>query len=191
MSKFKVGDKVFLKKHSCSMNAPIGTIAIVTGYSNSWLTVAWSTDVHQNNGNYYECDFELLQENKMQEFDMKTMPWWISVKSEAEFESAKEFIKSKGLNMYEIDNCRSLNYVGCAITNFFVEDITPVATVLNGKIATSKLHTSGREIKLTFKTVIDNVEYPVVESETQKKLRELEEQQRELADKIAKIRENM
>lgn len=174
MSKFKVGDKI--RHVGPWKNWPDSSYEI-TEVLNSYYHCGGSRTLTKQYENY----FELVEEKQM--FDLKKNPWYIKPNSQEEFNAVQEWLLdnfgAKFAHGYEKGMCLSntdysdkrLNYVVWYIDEPKGRDLL--------------------EIKFTYKTTVDKVEWPVVESETQKKLRELEEQQRKIAEDIAKLRESL
>jgi hypothetical protein len=110
-------------------------------------------------------------------FDLKTQPWFIRVKTAEEFGLVANWLKEE----YNI-SC-NFKYSNCVkyVTNVQWNGVIP-GHVMSGEDETK--HLSAKEIKLTFKAVVDNVEWPAVESDKERKLRELKEAATELNEKI-------
>lgn len=136
------------------------------------------------------ADFEIVEEGKPM-FEMKTMPWYIRVNSEAEFNAAEAWLlENYGKNL-------GLKYYGYmkALTNAFKDGHVPDGDVMYvGDISLETYLSSGKvkEIKLTFKTTVDKVEYPAVESKEQLEKKEtiekLERNIEEAKRQIAKLK---
>lgn len=126
--------------------------------------------------------------NKMKEYDMKTNPWFIRINDEEEHAAVVEFLKEKGYD--DIASYRSgIN----ALTNACSDGSGIDGDVMWSSVAGKYLDDVRKEIVVNFKSTlsVDKVVYPDVESPTQQKMRELEEQQRKIADEIAKLRESL
>ena len=127
---------------------------------------------------------EFLEANTPKEeknmFNMKTMPWMILVNNEAEFDAVDEWLVGQG---YPSIGCKYPKYCKY-LTN----------TTSGGSVADGIMHggnaasTFRHEIKLNFKTVVDSVEWPVVESERDKKIRELEESAKKIQEQINELK---
>jgi len=170
MSKFKIGDKVrcSYKQYFGEDNGIIGTVTHINGQR---MTV--------NNLLSHEVDFimfggafELVEEDKTPDFDLKTMPWVIYVSSEAENKAALEWLFEMGMNWAFSPN---------EILWYGQEQLTNVGS--DGEIERHIMHGIGKaepeakEIKLKYetKTSVVGVEWSVVETEKDKAIRELEE----------------
>lgn len=130
-------------------------------------------------------DFELVQEDE-QMFDMKSMPWYILVSNETEYEAAIAFAESQGCEWTHYAH-RPWNSEKAAIGSNIAKDGLFYWTL------TEEASNYGRkEIKLAFKTVIDKVEYPAVESKEQLEKKEtiekLERSIEEAKQQIAKLK---
>lgn len=187
MNNLKVGDLVVRKaehvskpssnKYKCVTGEPVKIQSI----TNSGV-VNFSAE---DGGSYWFIElFELYQPS----FDLKTMPWKILVNSPEESRMAQKWLREHGLgwpvggaisclDSPVLTNCAkgTLDAEGCYMHSYKNEgcDLAP-------------------EIKLTFG--VTSVEYPELvtkETETQKKMKELEDKQREIAEEIAKLRESM
>ena len=163
MNKFKSGDKVkvvssVLKTYWYSDK--IGEVFTLYNYipGFGWNVVGDSCSYLK------ECDVELVKEKEEMQFDMKKNPWFIRVNNKEEFEAAKEWVKSQGIKFKFsedwYDQIIAVESDGFALC---------IRTEAGEKILNKN------EIKLTFKTVIDSVEYPTIESEQDKKIKELQE----------------
>lgn len=174
MDKFKVGDKI--RHVGLWDNWPDDSYEI-TEVRESFYFCGHSRSFSK----IYEGYFELVKKNEM--FDMKKNPWYIKVNSKEQFDAVQEWLlKNFGAKFehgYEEGMCLSN-------TDFAGEQLNKVVWYANEPKGRNLL-----EIKFTFKTTIENVHFPVVQNEAQKKLRELEEQQRKLTDEIAKIRQSL
>lgn len=175
MDKFKVGDKV--RHIGLWDNWPDDSYEITEVYQRFY-----SCGHSRSFSKIYESYFELVKESEM--FDMKKNPWYIKVNSQEEFNAVQEWLLNnfgdKFAHHYQKGMCLSN-------TDYSGERLNKIVWYIYEPKERDLL-----EIKFTYKTTIENVQFPVVESERQKKkLRELEEQQRKIAEDIAKLRESL
>jgi hypothetical protein len=113
------------------------------------------------------------------EFDMHKNPWFIRINNLQEFNVTQQWLEANfGCNL----RC---NYYGTYIA-FLTNKMEP--GVCGSRVLWSSGEPEGKEIKLSFQTIIDKVEWPVVESATQIKIRELEESAKKLQEQIAEIK---
>lgn len=184
MSKFKVGDEVVC------VNTGGSKLTVGKKYKVYDITRN-DVEVINDDGDdcyYYLSSFELVQE-KEQMFDMKTNPWFIRVNNEQEFEAAKEWVEVQGVNWTDWVKDKSFNSeIGALCSNLY--DFDNYYWLGHDEVETQALY-GRKEIKLTFKTVVDSVEYPVLESEQQKKIRELKETIEKASAQIAEIEKEM
>lgn len=179
MNKFKQGDKVKCNRNLCS-GVDVGDVLEVKDDFTTTGGLWYAGEGFVNTKWLNRADrrlFELVPETPM--FDMKTMPWYVQVSNEAEFNAVVEFAKSQGLSP---KSDVSGNYSDICFGLFGI-----VAGDGNGHYLRQKSTLDRDEIKLTFKTVVDKVEYPAVESETQKQIRELKETIEKAQQQIIKL----
>jgi len=183
MSKFKVGDKVKLLYDYSSWNK--GDIFLVNKEtsSHSWI-------YSRNDENYVELCywtdetmFELVKEEK-EVFDYA---WLIKVNSEAEFECAKQWIE-ENIGMKFIGPFKYKEHMK-GITNAYDDGAISKHILWVSEETTSKV--KHKEIKLNFKTIVDSVEYPVVETEVHKKLKELEATAKQIQEQIQELKKEI
>lgn len=185
MSNFNVGDVVVRKaghidKHSlykCRTGQPVKIESI----TNSGVV---NFSAEDGGDDWFIEYFELYQPP----FDLKTMPWKIVVKSPEESRMAQEWLRKNDLNWLcggEISNLDSPVLTNCTKGTLYAEACYMHSHTDDGRDIAP-------EIKLTFGVrQVTYPEVPVKETEVEKKLRDLEEQQRKIADDIAKLRESM
>lgn len=166
MSRFKVGDKVVCLVPSMwhLVAGEQYTVELIDGFY---------IKIKEDNGFWDPNRFELVKENKMeQKFDMKTMPWYIRINNKQEFECTQKWLLDNYDNKLHKDYSTDIY----AITNIDIE-----GNLANGYYSVlwasrpEGIHKSAKEIKLSFKTNVDSVEYPEVETGAQKKVKELEQ----------------
>lgn len=188
MSKFKIGDKVKCVKPSIYMNLDDGEIYEVLNVSKTTIQVNKKIDSDD-----WICDYRFIlqedkEEMKSESFNLKTNPWFIRVNNKEEFEAVGKWIKEK---------------TGYSLRTFYFKEVVHLTNTDDDGAVLERLmyvHSSSikdrknincHEIKLTFKTVVDSVEYPVLESEQQKKIRELKETIEKASAQIAEIEKEM
>lgn len=122
------------------------------------------------------------------QFDMKTQPWFIKLNNALEFEAVNKWIKENTGRELIMSYFNGM----IAISNtdddgdvwggpMYVED--------NNESKLARSNITCHEIKVNFKTVVDSVEFPVVESEQEKKIRELQETIEVAKRQIEELRE--
>lgn len=114
------------------------------------------------------------------QFNLKTQPWFIRTETPEQRIAAKEWLFEQGMdwaaskqNVIEIPNAK------------YLTNIRP-----SGKVEQTILwgyendYPKAKEIKLTYKTTVVDVAYPRVESERDKEIRSIREQQEALAARL-------
>lgn len=162
---------------------------VVKGAAYTVVDKCWdeceSNEVSIRDVTEYTEDFKLYKEEPVKQFDLKTQPWFVRVNNEQEFNLLQEWLKENFGTHY---NC-GWHPQMMGLTN----------TTVDGKIYNSyvmwfsddkSLNQNSNEIKLHFKTALDSVEWPIVESEEDKKIRELKETIEAAAKQIKEL-ENM
>lgn len=128
--------------------------------------------------------FNLVKEEPKQMFNIKTDPWFIRVNSEEEFEVIQDWLEE--------------NYGTWLSSSYYSRMVYLTNSCDDGEVQNSfVMHGSGdplekqarKEIKLTFKTIIDSVEYPVVKSKEQIKIEELQATIDRACQEIKELRE--
>lgn len=184
MGKFKVGDRVYCVDDSGYTEFYVVNGAIYTVVDKLWFECE-SDEVSIQDVTEYHEDFKLYKEEPIKQFDMHTQPWFIRVNNEQEFHLVQEWLKE--------------NFGTCYNCGWHPQMIGLTNTTVYGEIYNNyvmwfsddkSLNQNSQEIKLKFKTTIDSVEWPVVESEKDKKIRELKEIIEAAAKQIEEL-ENM
>lgn len=122
------------------------------------------------------------KENKMtKKFDMKTMPWFIRA-NEHNFAAVQSWLvenygKLLPFSAFTVNVLTNMNSQGV------VED-----RVMWSNNAECCLKHNCFEIKLTFKTVVESVEWPNVISEEDKKIEQLEESIRKAQEQLEELK---
>lgn len=186
MSKFKVGDKVCCVDDSGYHN----TDYLVKGSIYTIVDAYWfeckSGEVSIRDTTAYPEDFKLYKEEPMNQSDMKTQPWFIRVTNEQEFNLVQEWLKKNFGKVYEN------SFVG---EPMFLTNISALRGMCHDVFwssdmdYTQSLRLVPNEIKVNFKTTIDSVVFPTVESEKDKKIRELKETIEAAAKQIKELEE--
>lgn len=167
MSEFKVGDRV-IRTGGTVCGVTNGRSYVVTETGNFSIKVeglvSWFSTSYFK---LYEEEQEM--KSNIEQFDMKTQPWYIRVNNEEEFNLVQEWLKDnfgKCLNQYFKKNNMLLtnlsSNLGITDEVFWANNMDYVRS-LNPK-----------EIKFNLKIVIDSVVFPTVESEKDKQIRELQ-----------------
>ena len=179
MSGFKVGDKVL-----CVSSDGMDKLIIGKTYTVSWVGVADLSVKEVPKWTHYIRRFELVKEKNM--FDMKQEKWFIRTQTPEISEAVQLWLFEQGFVWQSGEN--KAQYTDTK--NVMLSDYAP-----NGPRfawSTSVSEDAGyKEIKLTFKTTVDTVEYPSTETQAQKDLKELEQQIVKLSEQAAKLKESM
>lgn len=186
--KFKIGDKVrCVEEFSWTEQS----IELKFGSENTVVDVSpASGTISFNFEDYWRPDrFELVkEETNVKEFDLHKDKWFIHTPTKEAFKLAQLWAIEQGFSWTTtVSKLSTLYLVEC-----------PEA--LGGNHIKSGLLGHGdrefyeeeghKEIKLTFKTVVDTVEYPepeIIETESQKELRILKEQIEQLTQQANKL----
>jgi hypothetical protein len=132
--------------------------------------------------NGYCSDFEIIEEPS---FNLKTNPWFIRVNSPEESKVVQEWLFSNGVGWIG-GNFEAGNLWAQYLTNINVDgDQRGVIMWSHEDIG---IHESAKELKFKFKTVLDSVIFPEVETEQEKKLKELEETIKKAAKEIQELK---
>lgn len=181
-SKFKIGDRVVCVDDSGYTEFYVVNGAIYT-VVDKWWDECESDEVSIRDVTEYPNDFKLHKEEPVKQFDMKTQPWFIRVNNEQEFNLAKEWAISCGIE-YNDYGVSPENVIAICTANKY-----PAQEHFYYLVAGETPNKNAKEIKLKFKTIIDSVEWPVVESEKDKKIRELKETIEAAAKQIKELEE--
>ena len=136
--------------------------------------------VHELN-KYYTSKFSLVKEKNM--FDMKKDKWFIRTPTPEISEVVQLWLFEQGFKWQHFKDTK----IHCTESKFlklspFEDDTFCHTDSIDPKYDKSK------EIKLTFKTSVASVEYPVVETEAGKELKALEQKIQELTEQASKLR---
>jgi len=173
MSNLKVGMRVKAVTDYPENNfkrISVGDFGTVTGFDEY---VKDFVHVHFDNGRreeFYDWRVEPVTEEPKQMFNIKSDPWFIRVNSEQEFEVIQDWLEEN----YGCSLITSYNTAFEYLTNTSCWGQIEEAFVMHGRGHPLET-TSRKEIKLTFKTIIDSVTFPEVESEHQIKMKQLQE----------------
>lgn len=182
---FKVGDVVVWKEKANYFSAKKGAKAKVVGFmrGGEMLDVVWLDEEAngQMDGGYSIESFEPNQTKPA--FDMLTQPWFINVTQET-FPAVNQWLKE--------------NYKGDQLPISYLPDRSNYLTntTYSGSVEKRIMHGStnknlGKEIVLEVEYRVTKAVFPVLETEAQKKMKELENKQREIAEELAKLRESI
>ena len=117
-------------------------------------------------------------------FNIKSDPWFIRVNSKQEFEVIQDWLQEN----YGCSLITSYNPAFEYLTNTSCTGQIEEAFVMHGR-GNPLETTSRKEIKLTFKTTIDSVEYPEMETEQEIKMKQLQETIDKAARELKELRE--
>lgn len=188
MSNLKVGMRVKAVTEYPENNfkrISVGDFGTVTGFNEH---VKDFVRVHFDNGRreeFYDWRVEPVTEEPKQMFNIKTDPWFIRVNSEQEFEVIQDWLEENygekiranyGTHMKWLTNAQCDGYINSKLLVMYGSG-EPLAT------------TPRKEIKLTFKTTIDSVQYPEMETEQQVKMKQLQETIDKAARELKELRE--
>lgn len=195
MSKFKEGDKFRAIKDFGVVEK--GSILVgkegFTTKDGLWYAGEGFVNLENylNKGYGSEC-LELVEENKMK-FDMKTQAWFINVDSIEQSIAAQQWLFDQGFTWCTGSKTLNKFQIGF-FTNFLCwnENITiEPSGFMHSTYKTTNTVKGEKEIKLNFKTVVDSVEWPEVETEAQKELAKLQKQIEELSAQAEKLKETI
>ena len=162
---FKIGDKVRVKSAELPTYwyaSRIGEVFTLVEYdksNNDWL-------VEEADAYLSVDDIELVSQ-----FDLKKNPWFIRTGTKEKSAAAQNWLFEQGINWWNNDSVayirdeQVLSNVNCEgnIESFFMWCID------------GEPHKSAKEIILEFETVVKSVTYPIVETEQDKKIKELQQ----------------
>ena len=161
MSKFKVGDKVVCIDPGCNF-LTAGKEYTVTGHGQ--MTSIYVVNDRENNTWYYPNRFELIKEN-VHMFDLKKERWFIRTPTPEISKLVQEWLFEQGFEWYSSGKSVKHLYEPY-IGNSRHEQHCLVMDLMEP-------HSTRKEIKLTFKTIVDSVEYPETVTPEQQKLASL------------------
>lgn len=177
MNPFKAGDKVVCVKTKCSGGLELGGIYEVQ----STLGSAWAT---VENMQYSVLRFKLHEENNM--FDMKKDKWFIRTPTPEISEAVQLWLFEQGFTWYSFS--RRANEIYHTDRKILSKSEGTGREFGFSNICDDFYLHDAKEIKLTFKTSVASVEYPVVETEAEKELKVLEQKIQELTEQASKLR---
>jgi hypothetical protein len=188
---FKIGDVVVRTGNICKSfpaRCVQGVPVVVSNTNNFGRSLFFSEeDGGDCGGTGWDSRFFSIYEKKP--IDLKTMPWKILVNSPEESRMAQEWLFSQGIKWVGGSNVVD-NRGSPILTNCMKGTLTPEPNFMHSYKNDDR--DLAPTIKLTFGvTEVEYPEIPAKETETQKKLKELEEQQRNIAEELAKLRESM
>lgn len=138
-------------------------------------------------GWWMKLRFEVAEEEiymKEQQINVKewlqTNAWFIRINNEEQFDLVQKWLKENYGYKCIVSYQPYMKY----LTNTEREGKVHKEWVMHGSS-----NPTGDEIKFSFRTVVDKVEFPEVKTEKQKKLEELEESARKIAEQIAHLKE--
>ena len=187
MSNLKVGMRVKAVTEYPENNfkrISVGDFGTVTGFDEY---VKDFVHVHFDNGRreeFYDWRVEPVTEEPKQMFNIKTDPWFIRVNSKQEFEVIQDWLQEN----YGCSLITSYNTAFEYLTNTSCTGQIEEAFVMHGR-GNPLETTSRKEIRFTFKTTIDSVTFPEVESEQQIKMKQLQETIDKAARELKELRE--
>lgn len=189
MQQFNIGDKVVCVCKDEDNWYKVGSEFTIR--SNSFIdyeddTVCYRVEEFSNNNIWIQGNhFKLVKEEPKQMFNIKTDPWFIRVNSKQEFDAIQDWLEENygeklranyGTHMKWLTNTQCDGHINSKLLVMYGSG-EPLAT------------TPRKEIKLTFKTTIDSVDYPIVETEQQIKMKQLQETIDKAARELKELRE--
>jgi len=188
MKDFNVGDTLKLKEvlPSC----PVGSVVTVVAAKNPIEGYFVSqTEVSQAWANLHKDYFEVVG----RQFDFKTDPWYISIESLAQYSAVKEWLQAQHSKTIPVGLRGKQMY----ITNIYKDGENVVQTILWSS-SRGGISDKAQEIRLQFmtKTEVVQVTYPTItvvkeETESQRLLKELQQQIAELQAKAAQLEQEV
>lgn len=189
MSKFKKGDKIKVvssERKSYWYSDKIGQEFILLGVDKSHGPFILENE-NLGRSFFAESDIKLVQEKEMFDtnFDMKSQPWFIRVNNMKEWSTVQKWLED---NFGSAVDCSYENNIKL-VTNTDSSGEIWDTPMWGSDVETKKKQ--AQEIKIHFKTVIDSVQYPQVETEQDKKIRELRETIEKAQKQIEDIQKGM
>lgn len=181
MTQFKAGDKVKRIKDSyAGMNVgDIGTIESV-----DYDTIVISEHKGLGSETRHDKDkFEIVTEEK-QVFDIKSSKWFIRTPTPEISEIVQRWLFEQGFLWQVLGKDRIINTDKLYLVS---SELCHNRFAWDDDLSSSK-YKDYKEIKLTFKTIVSDVEYPETETQAQKDLKELEAQIAKLSEQAAKLK---
>lgn len=173
---FNKGDKV-KRVNSEHIGMRVGDTATVKNYKGQY-----NMELNEYSGMHDPRNFELVKEENKMKFDMKVNSWIIYVNSKEQFEVVRDWIKTQGIKFEHGEDWQAgMIAVGAAKRRqAYCQRIHPDDHI-NGL----------KEIVLNFKTIVDSVKWPEVESEARKELAKLQQQIEELSAQAEKLKASL
>lgn len=159
---FKAGDYVKCIDGSVTMQLTAGKVYKITGVSG--VDVKVNKEVDKDDW----ClgrRFELVQQ-----FDLKKNPWFIRTGTKEKSEAAQKWLFEQGVE-WSLDSKTIRDYSEEYLTNTYTNGL------LSDHLAHGIFgaHKSAKEIILEFETTVKSVTHPSIETEQDKKIKELKE----------------
>lgn len=184
MSGFKVGDKVKYVNAGGNFHIKDDNVYTVLSSDNYQVLLKEVPGIA-----YHNERFKLIEEKQM--FDMKKEKWFIRTPTPEISDAVIEWLKKEqNLKLHNLlDPKTPIEKYGTEACLCGDETVKEFGVTYS---ESSFFEEDGwKEIKLTFKTVVDTVEYPSAETQAQKDLKELEQQIAKLSEQAAKLRESV
>ena len=130
------------------------------------MRICWNTENQGYTSSHSDATKQILGEEKM--FDMKTQPWFIRINSQEEFGAVNEWLlDNHGASL----ECEWNEDCMVGLTNTTVSGYVDDEHIMWSCLDT--IGNVGEEIKFSFKTVVDSVEFPEAVSEEKKEIERL------------------
>lgn len=176
--KFEVGDLVE-RINTKNLNLEIGHRGIVTSFDDD----GWPVLDNDASGVGAHCPANLKLISP--KFNLKTQPWFINTETLEQRIAAIKWLFENGISFNaEGRAVESFAEVFDRLTNIVFDEVNEGSFY---RVVGPFIHPSAQEIKLTYKTAVTDVVYPTVESERDKEIRSIREQQEALAARLKKL----
>lgn len=161
---FKIGDKVKCKNESSTLQLVAGKVYKITDVCRHYVKVDKPID---SDDWCLASRFELVEEKP--QFDLKKNPWFIRTGTKEKSEAAQKWLFEQGVHWWH--GMEIKDHGEKYLTNADSSGVTS-SYILQGRLGA---HASAQEIILEFEIVVKSVTYPVVETEQDKKIKELQQ----------------
>jgi len=188
MSYFKVGDKVRCigSQMANGEQIDVGYVGTITHIASDGAIVVDNMFGHMGNAVCCPEAFEKIKEEPKQMFNIKTDPWFIRVNSEQESKVVQDWLFEQGI-MWKHSSTQHKYTEYTFILNVLCEGHISKRLLRTNEAC--EIHPTAKEIKLTFKTTIDSVQYPEMETEQQIKMKQLQATIDKAARELKELRE--
>lgn len=167
--KFEIGDLV--ERTDCeNSGVNVGDIGrIVKVFIGGWVKLDIGEVLGLHNSEYLKL---------VPKFNLKTQPWFIRTETPEQRIAAQEWLFEQGM-AWDSGSREAFDWNFQCLTN---TSSSGDKTLSFGHIP--KPHKSAQEIELTYKTTVNNVVYPDIESERDKEIKAIRKEQEALAARL-------